>query len=27
VTLEDTRTVVKCPSSGKSVTIEHPVKP
>jgi hypothetical protein len=27
VTLEDTRTVVKCPSNGKSVTITHPVKP
>jgi hypothetical protein len=27
VNLEDTRTVVKCPSSGKSVTITHPVKP
>ena len=26
VTLEDTRTTVKCPSSGKIVTITHPVK-
>ncbi len=27
VTLEDTRTTVKCPSDGKTVTITHPVKP
>lgn len=26
VTLEDTRTTVKCPSDGKTVTITHPVK-
>ena len=27
VTLEDTKTTVKCPSDGKVVVIEHPVKP
>jgi len=27
VTLEDTKTTVRCPSDGKVVVIEHPVKP
>jgi len=27
VTLEDTRTTVSCPTTGKAVTITHPVKP